>query len=82
MTWGDLFKTPCGYMKDSDGTWQCHAPCEGGGTLGNLSAHKVVEHEDGTITVSPSILIRSGDGQGGWIESFHGYLEHGVWRAC
>lgn len=32
----------------------------------------VVEHEDGTISVSPSIL----DHGSGW----HGFLEHGCWR--
>lgn len=42
----------------------------------NLSAHKVVEHEDGTITVSPSILVTGHDG------SWHGFLERGVWRVA
>lgn len=31
--------------------------------------------EDGTITVSPSILISHWEGR-----SWHGYLERGVWR--
>lgn len=44
----------------------------------NLSRHNVQEHEDGTITVKPSIRI-SGD-QG--IELWHGWLEKGVWRSC
>lgn len=44
------------------------------GQLGNISGHQIVEHEDGTITVSPSILDPD---PGGW----HGYLEHGVWRS-
>lgn len=45
---------------------------------GRLSVHTVVEHEDGTITVSPSILFTE-DSQGpGW----HGYLEKGIWREC
>jgi hypothetical protein len=42
--------------------------------IGRLSGHQVVEHEDGTITVSPSILTGRGERQ------WHGYLEHGVWR--
>ena len=42
--------------------------------MGGLENHDVTEHEDGTITVSPSILIT---GEGG---SWHGYLELGVWR--
>jgi hypothetical protein len=43
------------------------------GDVGQLGKHEVTEHEDGTITVSPSIL---NPGQGGW----HGFLERGVWR--
>jgi hypothetical protein len=41
--------------------------------MGNLSGHSVTEHDDGTITVSPSILD---DGRSVW----HGYLERGAWR--
>ncbi len=41
-----------------------------------LRAHDVTEHDDGTITVSPSILVRGGSVAGSW----HGYLERGVWR--
>ncbi len=37
-----------------------------------LGKHTVTEHEDGTITASPSVY----DAPDGW----HGYLEHGVWR--
>ena len=43
------------------------------GRVGRLESHTVTEHEDGTITVSPSILDPS---PGGW----HGFLERGVWR--
>ncbi len=39
--------------------------------------HKVVEHLDGTITVSPSILVSRGQP-----DEWHGYLEQGVWRKC
>lgn len=46
------------------------------GHLGNLAAHDVTEHEDGTITVSPSILV-SNPQQG---ELYHGYLTNGVWN--
>lgn len=49
--------------------------CTPNGLMGNLSNHEVIEHEDGSITVSPSILVESyGD------DTWHGYLEHGVWR--
>lgn len=43
--------------------------------LGGFSKHEVTEHEDGTITVSPSILIKDWRGQ-----EWHGYLERGIWR--
>lgn len=54
-------------------TWIC---CTPNGHLGNLSNHDVTEHQDGTITVSPSILV-SVDGAEVW----HGWLERGVWRS-
>ena len=47
---------------------------------GNLSLHEVVEHEDGTITVSPSILCSTT--VNGEPASWHGFLERGVWREC
>lgn len=65
------------YHADRPGVWECYPP---GGTLGSLAAHEITEHEDGTITVSPSILERVGDGQGGWVEKWHGHLIAGVWR--
>ena len=56
------------------------------GEFGCLSKHQVTEHEDGTITVGPSILVhphqfKDGDevkSSPGW----HGFLERGVWRSC
>jgi len=56
-----------------DGNWYARPP---GFYMGNLAAHDVIEHKDGTITVSPSILINHGENQ------WHGYLEQGVWRQC
>ena len=58
-----------------EGVWYCRPPWKH--ALGNLARHKVEEHDDGTITVSPSILIDCGER-----ETWHGYLEHGVWRSC
>lgn len=55
------------------GIWYCCVPDD---RFGNLSNHQVTEHEDKTITVSPSILVSRGGKRGQW----HGYLEHGVWR--
>ena len=71
---------PGEYGKSLDGTWKCIAPVAHedhfDDLVGNLASHKIIEHEDGTITVSPSILI--GDRKNSW----HGYLENGVWREC
>ena len=53
-------------------TWLCQTP---NGHMGNLSAHHVVENPDGTITVTPSILVEDDGG-----ELWHGYLTAGVWR--
>lgn len=63
------------YGKQPDGSWYCIVPGDPDG-MGNLSAHTVTEHEDGTITVSPSILV-SAPHKG---QSWHGYLERGMWR--
>ena len=55
-----------------NGIWYCKTP---NGFIGNLNQHNVVEHKDGTITVTPSILV-SDDQK----ELWHGYLTKGVWR--
>ena len=66
------------YGKDpTDGEWYMRPPPKEGffSGKGRLSAHTVIEHEDGTITVSPSILVYGHHGR-----QWHGYLERGVWR--
>ncbi len=62
------------YGKSPDGKWYCHVPAPGFG-VGGLGKHQVTEHEDGTITVSPSIVNEWEAGK-----VWHGYLERGVWR--
>lgn len=57
-----------------DGKWFMRVPSPGFG-MGSLNNHDVTEHEDGTITVSPSILCTGHNGK-----QWHGYLERGVWR--
>jgi hypothetical protein len=42
-----------------DGAWVWVA-CTPNGMIGDLSAHEVQEHEDGTITVAPSVEIQGG----------------------
>lgn len=44
--------------------------------VGRVVRHAITEHDDGTVTVSPSILATSADHGHDW----HGYLERGVWR--
>lgn len=60
-----------------DGIWWIYLPRAG---IGNLSRHAITEHEDGTITASPSILL-TGHNCGKPMQR-HGYLERGVWREC
>lgn len=67
------------YGKGSDGNWFGCVPGNGDKFNlfhCNLSKHEVVEHADGTITVSPSILVTSHRGQ------WHGYLRAGEWEEC
>ena len=59
---------PGDYGKAADGAWWIRPPH---GSMGQLTDHEVVEHEDGAITVSPSILLP---------DQWHGFLERGVWR--
>lgn len=63
------------YFIDPTGGWDAMTP---DGRLCNLRDHKVTEHDDGTITVAPSILVSGGGRPGSW----HGFLERGVWREC
>lgn len=63
-----------GYAKASDGEWFVRPP---GTRMGaSIVNHDVVEHDNETITVSPSIAYSTPDRDDYW----HGYLEHGVWR--
>jgi hypothetical protein len=66
------------WNEDGD-NWHARTPND---EPANLSAHTVTEHEDGTITVSPSILVSVQLTAGGKKELYHGYLERGVWRSC
>jgi len=62
---------PGDYAKSIHGLWCIVAPNGDSGTL-KESIHQVVEHDDGTITVSPSIQFETG-------QRYHGYLKAGVW---
>lgn len=76
VEWASQILAPGEYAKSPDGVWRCATP---NGHAGNLGLHDVIEHEDGTITVSPSIQVLTVPDN---VELWHGYLERGVWRSC
>ena len=63
------------WLDENVNEWHARVPGAPPGGGGSLANHQVVEHEDGTITVSPSIMMAGGDGF-----TWHGFLERGVWR--
>jgi hypothetical protein len=79
---------PGDYGKAEWGDWYVRLPNWTDEALKNwgikqvwLGTHSVEEHEDGSVTISPSILWgpkQHHDTNTHW----HGYLEHGVWREC
>ena len=60
---------------ENEDAWYIYLPKCGAGSLRN---HTVAENPDGTITVSPSILIRGHDK--GVPMQRHGYLRNGIWE--
>jgi len=66
----------------TNGRWVCRAPSNANGDdyFGDLTNHQVIEHEDGTISVTPSILITKGVRADR--ECWHGYLTRGVWTGA
>jgi hypothetical protein len=71
--WGDdgIDGGYCPVEVDGKRTWMVRTP---NGHYGTLKNHEVTEHEDSTITVSPSILISDNTG-----ELYHGFLTAGEW---
>ena len=67
---------PGDYVKVAEGHFMSRVP-EPCFHTGSLKGHQVIEHEDGTITASPSIG-HTEPNVGYW----HGYLERGIWREC
>lgn len=51
-----------------------------GQNAGSFCKHTVTEHKDGTITVSPSILLQETNEAGELIIVWHGYLGSGEWK--
>lgn len=80
IAWEDGLCTPGDYAKAPVGVWHAITP---NGHGANLSAHQVEEHEDGTITVTPSIeVFWPGRGDTPRHTFYHGHLTRGVWAAC
>lgn len=63
---------PGDYWKLRDGHWSVIAPSGETGSV-RPPIWTITEHEDGTITVAPSIFFNSPHG-------WHGFLEKGIWR--
>lgn len=61
------------YYNEPEHGWFVYFP---NGLLATLANHKVTEHEDGTISVTPLILVANYD------LTIHGYLTKGIWLAC
>lgn len=70
---GGFYLNPGEYLLNKDGTWYAETPS---GHLAWLKNHQVIGHEDGTISVTPSILVTNHLG------SWHGYLTQGIWKEC
>lgn len=69
---GDYLVLKLGEYGRYRSTWFGRTP---NGLACDLTHHNVIEHEDGTLTCSPSIDVKAGD-LGRW----HGFLERGVWK--
>jgi hypothetical protein len=63
------------FFSEETQSWWCRTPNGHAGALGN---HEVTENEDGTITVTPSILVTTRI-NGNDVELYHGYLTNGEW---
>jgi len=78
---GNLPETfqPGDYGKDLTGRWFALPPEVSGAGGRGVWLNKpdyswqIQEHEDGTITVAPSIHC---------LNEWHGFLERGIWRKC
>lgn len=69
---GEYGKWNPGHLPPRGGDWYAVPP--GTDLVANLASHQIVEHEDGTITVLPSIRVSNGK------ETWHGFLKRGQWE--
>jgi len=73
----DYPQNPGEYMKGENGRWELCLPSGIHGAI-NDKIWKIEEHEDGTISVTPSILTKCHVDSYSW----HGYLKKGIWEEC
>lgn len=64
------------YYYKQEGIWYLNIPECG---LANLAGHAVVENDDGTITVTPSILTTGYSNERMLKVTRHGFLTNSVW---
>jgi hypothetical protein len=81
------FALPGDYGKGADGKWKARLPSfktveDADFAVGVGFLQTIIEHEDGTITASPSILWDASCMPNYPETSWHGYLECGVWKEC
>jgi hypothetical protein len=69
---GQLDEMSICYWKVQANGWYIYLP---GCGITRLTNHQIEEHEDGTISVTPSIVMRCHINQ-----QRHGDLTHGEWR--
>ncbi len=59
--------------------------CSPNGLLACMSKHKIEQHDDRTISVTPSILVKRGTkdySMGEYYARWHGHLTRGEWIEC
>jgi hypothetical protein len=73
----NLFTLRPGQVIKHDGIWYGRIPTENKEMFMfcNLEAHTVIEHDNKSISVEPSILVTEWNGL-----RWHGYLRNGVWE--
>lgn len=75
---GKLWLGPGDYGQNpEDGKWYARPPGEDS-HMCCLDGHMVTEHNDGTISVTPSVLITMEEGDSEYM--WHGWLVYGTWR--
>lgn len=62
------------WPKSKEGLWLLRAS-NGDWASGSSSSHTIEEHEDGTVSFTPSIKFNTG-------QRWHGYLKRGEWTSC